>query len=246
MTLLQKIINLRVLRPYFYFKKSLVVYYKKIKTKSLVFDYLEKNEVRKIHLGCGSRIFSGWLNADINIYNDCYIDLTKKLPLPDNSVDFIYSEHVFEHLEYVEGQKLLKECYRILKPNGVIRTVMPDLDFFVEGINKEKIGVDFESYQDFINTKITSFGNLTNLPANMNTILNFACHCCGCGGRHKYLYQDKTFINLLSQCGFNQAKRVELGKSDFAELSNLETSRQGRSDDLRFHLMESMSIEAIK
>jgi len=51
-----------------------------------------------------------------------------KLPFDDNSINFIYSEHFFEHLFLDEASALLKECYRILTPHGVIRTCVPDAD----------------------------------------------------------------------------------------------------------------------
>ncbi len=47
---------------------------------------------------------------------------------PDDSFDFIYSEHFFEHLFEDEALVLLHECCRLLKPGGVIRTVVPDAD----------------------------------------------------------------------------------------------------------------------
>jgi predicted SAM-dependent methyltransferase len=47
---------------------------------------------------------------------------------PDGSFDFIYSEHFFEHLFADEAVALLRECHRLLKPGGVIRTVVPDAD----------------------------------------------------------------------------------------------------------------------
>lgn len=50
------------------------------------------------------------------------------LPFADNSFDFIFSEHFFEHLFLDEAHKLMKECWRVLRPNGVLRTCVPDAD----------------------------------------------------------------------------------------------------------------------
>jgi predicted SAM-dependent methyltransferase len=50
------------------------------------------------------------------------------LPFKDSTIDYIYSEHFFEHLFIDEALSLFKECYRILKWNGVIRTCVPDAD----------------------------------------------------------------------------------------------------------------------
>ena len=51
-----------------------------------------------------------------------------RLEFEDNTFDFIFSEHFLEHLFLDEAIDLLKECHRILKPNGVVRIVVPDAD----------------------------------------------------------------------------------------------------------------------
>lgn len=48
----------------------------------------------------------------------------EKLPFNDNSFDIIYSKSVLEHFYYPE--KYMKEAYRVLKPNGIILTLVPD------------------------------------------------------------------------------------------------------------------------
>jgi len=50
------------------------------------------------------------------------------LPFDDNCIEYIFSEHFFEHLFFDEALALLKECYRVLKAFGVIRTCVPDAD----------------------------------------------------------------------------------------------------------------------
>jgi len=50
------------------------------------------------------------------------------LQFDDSSIDYIFSEHFFEHLFLDEALSLLEECCRILKPFGVMRTCVPDAD----------------------------------------------------------------------------------------------------------------------
>ena len=50
------------------------------------------------------------------------------LPYNDDSLDFIFSEHFLVHLFLDEAMSLLRECYRVLKPYGVIRTCVSDAD----------------------------------------------------------------------------------------------------------------------
>ncbi len=58
-------------------------------------------------------------------------DITKGLPYEDNSFDGVYHSHVLEHLEPRDGEKLLDECFRVLRPNGVLRIVVPNLEQIV-------------------------------------------------------------------------------------------------------------------
>ena len=50
------------------------------------------------------------------------------LPFADESFDFVYSEHFFEHLFLDEAVALLKECERVMRPGAVIRTCVPDAE----------------------------------------------------------------------------------------------------------------------
>lgn len=50
------------------------------------------------------------------------------LPFRDQSFTFVFSEHFFEHLFMDEAFELFRECHRVLRPGGVMRTVVPDAD----------------------------------------------------------------------------------------------------------------------
>lgn len=52
-----------------------------------------------------------------------------RYPFPDKSIDYIFSEHMFEHLKLTEAVKMLKECRRVLKKNGVLRITLPCFEF---------------------------------------------------------------------------------------------------------------------
>ncbi len=53
-------------------------------------------------------------------------DITKPLPLPDNSVDSFQAEDVFEHIKYDQLVSIINEIFRILKPGGLLRVSLPD------------------------------------------------------------------------------------------------------------------------
>lgn len=60
--------------------------------------------------------------------NVIYGDITKGLPVPDNSCDGVYSSHTLEHLSLKDFRIAIKNTFKILKPEGIFRCVIPDLE----------------------------------------------------------------------------------------------------------------------
>jgi predicted SAM-dependent methyltransferase len=87
----------------------------------------------KLNLACGYRYNSEWINLDFNAHSKEVkkINLLGKLPFDDDSVDIIYCSHFIEHLSPKQADSLLNECHRILKKDGLIRIVVPDLENIV-------------------------------------------------------------------------------------------------------------------
>jgi predicted SAM-dependent methyltransferase len=63
---------------------------------------------------------------------DYLLDLSRRLPIPDNSFDGIFCEHVLEHFDLDDGTALLCECHRILRPGGIVRIIMPDAERIID------------------------------------------------------------------------------------------------------------------
>ncbi len=87
----------------------------------------------KLNLGCGDRFNRGvsWLNTDFMasppfVYKT---DLRKKLPFKNARFEFIYSSHVLDHFEPLTAELIIEEIYRCLRPGGILRIVVPDLEF---------------------------------------------------------------------------------------------------------------------
>lgn len=53
-------------------------------------------------------------------------DLTKPIPLPDSSVARIHTEDFLEHINVEQIKTLLAECFRLLRPGGMMRIGVPD------------------------------------------------------------------------------------------------------------------------
>jgi len=86
-----------------------------------------------LNIGCGNRIHNDWVNIDkapaSQSVRQC--DVENGLPFSDCSFDVVYHSHVLEHFTVNDAPQFLAECHRVLKPGGLIRVVVPDLEQIV-------------------------------------------------------------------------------------------------------------------
>jgi predicted SAM-dependent methyltransferase len=160
----------------------------------------------KLHLGCGSNYLEGWVNIDISfkVKTDLCQDLTKRLPYLDNSINFIFNEHFIEHIDFYDAIKFLKECYRVLKPNGILRISTPDLKWLV---------------LKYLEGKIDEWNDVKWYPLTKCAMLNQGMKLWG----HQYLYDFEELTFILNSVSFYKIERVLRGKSKYQELNMLES-----------------------
>jgi predicted SAM-dependent methyltransferase len=87
-------------------------------------------QVRRLNWGCGSWPEPGWINSDIKDGPgiDISCDIRKGLPLEEDSLDYAVSIHALPEIQYGDLVSVLTELRRVLKPGGVLRLALPDLD----------------------------------------------------------------------------------------------------------------------
>lgn len=79
-----------------------------------------------LDLGCGpAKQYPGNLGLDLRIAPgvDAQADLSRSLPIADNSIDAIFTVHILEHL--IDFLVLVDECHRVLRPGGVLHVMSP-------------------------------------------------------------------------------------------------------------------------
>src|ERR1700730_6974800 len=83
-----------------------------------------------LNLGCGGRFHPDWVNIDLTSNRTGVIshDLSKGIPFSPDSADAIYLAAVFEHIRRNDAANFLREIYRVLKPGGIVRVGVPDLE----------------------------------------------------------------------------------------------------------------------
>lgn len=80
----------------------------------------------RLDIGCGTFKREGFTGVDAHVDTDIKAEMWA-IPLPDESVDEIYSSHALEHISKFEVVPTLREWYRLLKPNGTAVIEVPDL-----------------------------------------------------------------------------------------------------------------------
>lgn len=83
-----------------------------------------------LNFACGSRIHKDFENIDFYPINENVkkVNLLQTLPYSDNTFNVAYSSHFLEHLDKDNAKKILKEIKRVLKDDGILRIVVPDLE----------------------------------------------------------------------------------------------------------------------
>jgi predicted SAM-dependent methyltransferase len=174
-----------------------------------------------LHLGCGEHVLDGWLNVDALPHqrNVIAVNLRRRLRfLDDASVDFIYHEHFFEHLDRRSANTLLAECRRVLRDGGRMRISMPDLDRMVRRYLAGWADEDGE----FREYRRAFFGEpLLDTPGEM---LNLSFR----GWEHRFVYGEKDIVRMLELNGFRNVRRVAHGESDAEALRGIESRSEDR------------------
>lgn len=102
--------------------------------------------MRLLNVGCGSRFHPRFTNIDQTSTGPGVLahDITRPLPFADGSFDVVYHSHVLEHLPRTLAPAFLGECRRVLREDGILRVVVPDLEqiarLYLEALQRASAG----------------------------------------------------------------------------------------------------------
>lgn len=157
--------------------------------------------------------------------NDIYwADVRKGIPLPDNSVDVVYTSHMIEHLDNREVDLFLKEVRRLLIKGGVLRIVVPDFRKLVQSYLKNQDADKF----------MVASGMAVSNPSSLFGRLKL----CFFGLRHHlWMYDSRSLSKLLETHDFDRVLVMRPGQTSIKDPGSL---------DLSERFGQSLYIEAIK
>lgn len=206
--------------------------------------YLKHAPVKGLHLGCGPNLLEGWLNTDTHpIKGAIYLDAAHPFPLADGVLDYIFTEHMLEHLSYEDGKYMLQECFRTLKQGGILRVTLPTLDFLIKLYNEP----EQDLHQRYASWSLRHYAPVMyadfaagNKPFPMSLIVNNFMRFWG----HQMLYDRRLLCEMLEKTGFRNIRIEESGVSKHPFLCKLE--HHGTVIPDWANRLESITIEAEK
>jgi predicted SAM-dependent methyltransferase len=158
-------------------------------------------------------------NGDIR-----WADATALIPLPDSSVEVLYTSHMVEHLDRERVKTFFSEVRRILAPNGIIRIAVPDL---------KKLVTEYEVRGDadaFIERSLLTRPKPTKIVDKLKYLVVGDRH-------HQWMYDGQSMIRLLAATGFKDPRTLPPGSTLIADPDPL---------DLWERAEESVYVEAYK
>jgi predicted SAM-dependent methyltransferase len=164
-----------------------------------------------------------WVNidgfADRNVH--FLVDISRTLPFPNSTFDGVFCEHVLEHFSLEDGKRLAQEILRILRPNGVLRLVVPDAAHVVRTYT--------ENPEKLVSYRCGNDHEMTPMEA-VNCFFRQRYE-------HQFLYDWETLQKMLSNGGFKAVKISSYGHSQLCQSIVL--------DDKKY-AWESLYVEAVK
>lgn len=201
--------------------------------------YLAEHEFRGLQIGAGSNRHPGWLHT--NWYpirpwarKSMFLDATDRFPFDDATFDCIFSEHMIEHVPYSGGAKMLSECFRVLKPGGVLRVSTPDLRAIVRLLSDGLTSSEME-WRAWANANYV----FSQDPKTAVSIVNAMVRRWG----HQFIYDEETLSAALQSAGFQEMRRYRVGESQTSAMVGIDHASRMPAGLLD---AESVIVEGLK
>lgn len=181
-----------------------------------------------LQYGCGQSCPDGWVNFDASpslrlqrlpligkflrrgaiVFPDAvrFGDIRKGLPFADNSVDGIYASHVLEHLALDDCRLALRNTFRLLRPGGIFRLVVPDLEIRARGYLAKLEAGEAGANAWFMRSSYLGAERCGRSPAARARAL-FG------NSSHLWMWDERSMSEALHQTGFAGIRRAAFNDS---------------------------------
>ena len=144
----------------------------------------------KLHLGSGVKKIAGWVNIDVDqsVNPDVVDNIFLLESVADNSADECYCSHALEHILRPDVPVALKRWFDILKPGGLLRVAVPDIEAAMRWYNQT---FRLEDIRGLL------WGGQKN---------RYDFHCLG--------WDERTLTSDLTNAGFIDVKRYDFRETE--------------------------------
>jgi predicted SAM-dependent methyltransferase len=158
--------------------------------------YIAGHSVRKLHLSA-TKTLPGFLNSQIT--GQVPIDITRPLPLADQTFDLIFSSHLIEHIHRKQCLSFLAEALRVLRPGGIQIIATPS----AERIYRALYGDDDQARQILVDDSSRFYDDGFLTPCHY---ANLSMRAFG----HRFLL-DRGFLEAACQrIGYSKVEVVSI------------------------------------
>ncbi len=139
----------------------------------------------KLEIGSGNKPKEGYLHFDVrpNVKADVIGD-ARKLPFKDEEFNEVYSRFFLEHLPRKEALVALKEMFRVLKKEGTLEIIVPNIAYFCKLFITET-----GQKKEWALNKMYGFENYLE-------------------DHHFFGYDEETLSKALTLIGFNSIEKI--------------------------------------
>lgn len=182
---------------------------------------MNEPKIKRLNWGCGSWTPEGWINSDIKEGPgiDLVCSILSGLPLESESIDYAVSIHALPEMTYPTLVTVLQELRRVLKPGGVLRLSLPDIDKGIAAYQRGDAGYFLIPDED-----------AKSMGAKFITQMLWY-------GYSKLLFNHDFIEEMLLKAGFSRVDRCafKATKSRWPEILDLDNRES-----------ESLFVEAVK
>jgi SAM-dependent methyltransferase len=233
-----------------------------VSRQQVIDEYLASSPVKKLQVGAGTNFLRGWLNTDYEPITDgvIFLDARQPFPFKDGVFDYVFSEHMLEHIPYKEGIFMMKELFRVLKPGGKVRIATPDIEKIVGLYSMNKT----EEQDQYIEWKATEHMGLYSpqksklqerrsewdidyehirqyYPDPKADGVCFIVNQFFRGYGHQFLYDLNSLRAIMLEAGFENIHPCEPGQSGDEHLRGVESHAKLIGDSMND--FETMVVE---
>lgn len=253
-------------------RRALIDYRKESRKKALrharrrsIDSYLAAHQIRKLQIGAGDNPLEGWLNSDLDPSSTriIFLDVLEEFPFEDQVFDYVFSEHLIEHLMYQDGLFMLREIYRIIRPGGKLRIATPNIEAIIGLYSPERTELQKQylawsakevmglyspektELQKYFPEWDIDYDHINrHFPDARQDSVCFVVNSFFRSWGHQFLYDASTLQAAMEGAGFVEATRCSPGESSDENLRGTDSHADIIGNEM--NQFETMVLEATR